>query len=156
MNKRLLKSMLLGVALAGTMASCQKDEMKNDILVYHEMSQKNLAQVNPKLSYKIDGVEYSRYFASQDELNEFISYLIGLTREGHIIVIGGDENPSLAPEATDKRTFKTTDEAEMEEWAFKMRNKGYTVKVQFDEGTGLYTGTATKDGSRTTMTLSRE
>ena len=40
MNKRLLKSMLLGVALAGTMASCQKDEMKNDILVYHEMSQK--------------------------------------------------------------------------------------------------------------------
>ena len=59
MTKRLLKTMLLGVALAETMTSCQKDEMKNDILVYHEMSQKNLAQVNPNtLTYWIDGVEY--------------------------------------------------------------------------------------------------
>ena len=58
-NKRQLRIVLLGVALAGTMASCQKDEMKNDILVYHEMSQKNLAQVNPNtLTYWIDGVEY--------------------------------------------------------------------------------------------------
>ena len=29
MNKRLLKSMLLGVALAGTMASCQKEEFSS-------------------------------------------------------------------------------------------------------------------------------
>ena len=58
MNKRLLKTVLLGVAVAGVITSCQKDEMKNDILVYHEMSQKNLAQVNLTLRYWIDGVEY--------------------------------------------------------------------------------------------------
>ena len=150
-NKRQLRIVLLGVALAGTMASCQKDEMKNDILVYHGMSQKSLAHQNPKLSYWIDGVEYSRNFVSKDELNEFISYLIGLTLEGREITIGGSENPSLAPEASDKVTFKTFDKAEMDIWAKDMRSKGYDVTVTFDKGTGLYTGTATNGGSRTTM-----
>ncbi len=31
MNNRLLKTVLLGVAVAGVITSCQKDEMKNDI-----------------------------------------------------------------------------------------------------------------------------
>ena len=34
-------------------------------------------------------------------------------------------------------------------WAVEMQLKGYTVTYSFDEGTGLYTGTATKGGSRT-------
>ena len=40
MNKVILKTVLLSVALTGTMASCQKDE----ILVSQELSQKSLAQ----------------------------------------------------------------------------------------------------------------
>ena len=40
MNKRLLKAVLLSVALTGTMVSCQKEE----ILVSQELSQKSLAQ----------------------------------------------------------------------------------------------------------------
>ena len=43
MNKRLLKSMLLGVALAGTMVSCQKDEFSNEMVPSHEMSLKEKA-----------------------------------------------------------------------------------------------------------------
>ena len=41
-NKRTIKKLvLLSVAMAGVMTSCQKDEFQNEILVSQEMSQKN-------------------------------------------------------------------------------------------------------------------
>ena len=150
MLKRMIsKIVLLTIALAGTMASCQKDEFQNEILVSQEMSQKNLAHINTTLRYWIGGVGYSREFASQEEMSNFISYLIGLTINGKEITIGGSEKPSLAPEADDKLTFTTSDKAEMNKWALEMQDKGYDVTVFFDKKTGIYTGTATKGGSRT-------
>ena len=149
-NRVIKKAVLLSVAMAGIMTSCQKDEFQSEmVLPSHEMSQKNLAHINTTLRYWIDGVGYSREFASQEEMSNFISYLIGLTLEGREITIGGSENPSLAPEADDKLTFTTSDKAEMNKWALEMQDKGYYVKYSFDEKTGLYTGTATKGGSRT-------
>ena len=43
MNRKrtITKAVLLSVAMAGTMVSCQKDEFQNEILVSQEMSQKN-------------------------------------------------------------------------------------------------------------------
>ena len=145
-KKTFVKAVLLSVAVSGTMVSCQKDEM---VLPSHEMSQKNLAHINTTLRYWIDGVGYNREFASQEEMSNFISYLIGLTINGKEITIGGSENPSLAPEADDKLTFTTSDKDEMKLWSDKMRNKGYYVTVNFDKESGLFTGTATKGGSRT-------
>ncbi len=150
-KNRFLKVVLLSVAVSGTMVSCQKDEM---VLPSHEMSQKNLAHVNTTLRYWIDGVEYSREFASQEEMSNFISYLIGFTVNGKKVTIDGSENPSYAPEENDKLTFTTSNKAEMDMWAVEMVNKGYTVTVVADKKTGLYTGTATKGGSRTTMAAS--
>ena len=88
-------------------------------------------------------------FSSLEEMQNYISYLLELTRQGYVITIKGSDNPSMAPAQNDKLTFETKDEVEMEEWAFKMRNKGYNVTVFFDKERGLYTGTATKGGSRT-------
>ena len=150
-KKTFVKAVLLSVAVSGTMVSCQKDEM---VLPSHEMSQKNLAHLNTTLRYWIDGVGYSREFASQEEMSNFISYLIGLTVNGKEITIGGSEKPSLAPEADDKLTFTTSDKTEMKLWSDKMRDKGYYVTVNFDKESGLFTGTATKGGSRTTMAAS--
>ena len=150
MNKRLLKSMLLGVALAGTMVSCQKDEFSNEmVLPSHEMSQKNLAHQELTLHYWIDGVEYQMEFSSLEEMQNYISYLLELTRQGYIITVKGSDNPSMAPAQNDKLTFETKDRIAMDAWALEMNLKGYTVTYSFDEGTGLYTGTATKGGSRT-------
>ena len=150
MNKlNVSKTVLLTVALAGTMVSCQKDEFQNEILVSHEMSQKNLAHVSHTLRYWIDGVEYNQSFASKAEENAYISYLIGLTLEGREITIGGSENPSFAPEEDDRLTFTTSDKAQMDVWATEMEDKGYKVSCRYDKETGLYTGTATKGGSRT-------
>ena len=150
MKKRVItRTVLLTAALAGTMSSCQKDEFQNEILVSHEMSQKNLAHVNTSLRYWIDGVGYTREFGSEAEKSAYISYLISLTVNGKEITIGGSEKPSLAPEADDKLTFTTSDKAEMNKWALEMQDKGYEVSYKFDKGTGLYTGTATKGGSRT-------
>ena len=149
-NRVITKAVLLSVAMAGAMTSCQKDEFQNEMVVpSHEMSQKNLAHVSHTLRYWIDGAGYSREFASQQEMDEYISYLIGLTREGKTIIIQGSENPSCAPSENDKQTFTTKDEDKMVAWAFEMRGKGYDVNYTFDKETGLYTGTATKGGSRT-------
>ena len=41
MTKKLIKAVLLSVAMAGTMASCQKDEFQSEMVVpSHEMSPK--------------------------------------------------------------------------------------------------------------------
>ena len=150
MKKRVItRTVLLTAALAGTMASCQKDEFSNEMVPSQEMSLKEKAHVSHTLRYWIDGVEYNQSFASKAEENAYISYLIGLTLEGREITIGGSRNPSLAPEADDKLTIETADKTEIETWALEMQDKGYDVKYNFDKERGLYIGTATKGGSRT-------
>jgi hypothetical protein len=149
MNKRIMKTVLLTAALAGTMASCQKEEISSEILVSQEMSQKVLAHQELTFRYWIDGVEYRKVFTSESDKESFISYLISLTHEGRKVTIGGSEKPSLAPEADDKLTIETKDIAVIDAWAVEMSDKGYDVSVSFNEKTGLYTGTATKGGSRT-------
>jgi hypothetical protein len=55
----IMKAVLLSVAMAGVMTSCQNDEFQNEmVLPSYEMSQKNLAHVNTTLHYWIDGVEH--------------------------------------------------------------------------------------------------
>jgi len=150
MKKRVItRTVLLTAALAGTMASCQKDEFSNEMVPSQEMSLKEKAHVSLTLRYWIDGVEYNQSFASKAEENAYISYLIGLTLEGREITIGGSENPSLAPEADDKLTIETKDRTEIDTWAVEMRGKGYKVSYRFDKERNLYIGTATKGGSRT-------
>ena len=149
MNKRSLKTMLLGVVLAGAMASCQKDEISGEMVPSQEMSLKEKAHVSHTLRYWIDGAEYQMEFTSLEEMQNYISYLLELTRQGYVITIKGSDNPSLAPEAPDKQTFKTADEVEMNNWAEEMIGIGYKVEITFDKETGLFTGTATKGGSRT-------
>jgi len=69
MKKRVItRIVLLTVALAGTMASCQKDEFSNEMVPSQEMSLKEKAHVNPTLRYWIDGVEHNQSFASKQEL----------------------------------------------------------------------------------------
>ena len=69
MKKRVItRTVLLTAALAGTMASCQKEEFSNEMVLSHEMSQKNLAHVSHTLTYWIDGVEHNQSFASKQEL----------------------------------------------------------------------------------------
>jgi len=115
-NRVIKKAVLLSVAMAGIMTSCQKDEFQNEILVSQEMSQKNLAHVSLSLQYWIDGVGYNASFTSEAEKSAYISYLIGLTLEGKEITIGGSQNPSLAPEADDKLSFETKDSTEIDTW----------------------------------------
>ena len=113
-NKLITKTVLLSVAMAGVITSCQKDEFQNEMVVpSHEMSQKLLAHQELTLRYWIDGVEHNQEYASQQEMDEYISYLIGLIREGKTIIIQGSENPSYAPAENDTKTFTTSDEGEI-------------------------------------------
>ncbi len=149
MNKRLLKAVLLSVALTGTMVSCQKE---SEMISSQELSQKSLAQERSILFYKIDEEEYYQKFLSREERNEFIRYLIRLTTRGHIIVIEGDEKPSMAPSEGDLQDFNTSDKEEVDTWSIAMQDAGYTVMVIFDEKTGTYIGRIVPKESRTTTT----
>ena len=62
------KTVLLTVALAGTMASCQKEEFSNEMVPSQEMSLKEKAHVSHTLTYWIDGVEYQMEFTSLEEM----------------------------------------------------------------------------------------
>ncbi len=151
MKNAVYKTVLLSVAVSGTMASCQKEDFFHEMveLPSHEMSQKLLAHQELTLRYWIDGVEHYLEFASQEEMDKFMNYLISLTREGKTVIIQGSENPSYAPSEKDKVTFTTTDEAEIQKWSKEMQNSGYTVTVTHNKATGIYTGTAIRGGSRT-------
>ncbi|MBR5784241.1 MAG: hypothetical protein IKY43_03630 [Bacteroidales bacterium] len=147
MKIQYLKIAALSIVLGSMAVSCQKDYS----LENNEICQKNLANVNPSIHYSVDGQVYQQTFGSEEEYDMIITYLIGLAREGHLINIKGNDNPEYAPAKT--QTFKTANEAEMKEWVKKKRLEGYNVRFYFDEGSGLYTGTATPPGggSRTTM-----
>ena len=147
MTKKITKIMLLSVALTGTMVSCQKD---NEMVPSQELSQKSLAQETPILFFWIDGEEHDKKFDSQEEREEFISYLIRLTTKGHVIVIESNEKPDYAPD--DKREFDTKDEDEIDKWAKEMGGKGYNVEVEFDEENGTFKGTAIPRETGTTTT----
>ena len=153
MNSKITKTVLLSVALSGAMVSCQKD---SEMISSQELSQKSLAQENTFLFYKVDGKEYYKKFASQEERDAYIRYLIRLTTKGHIIVIKGDEKPSMAPSESDQKDFKTFDKAEIDAWAMEMESKGYTVSYKFDKETGTYIGRVIPDEGRTTTTVSTE
>ena len=154
MNKTIFKTVLLSVALTGTMVSCQKDD---EMEPSQELSQKSLAQETPILFFWIDGEEHYRKFDSQEEREEFIRHLIHLTFEGHIITIESNNKPEFAPEEKDKQTFETTNKDEMDEWAIKMWTKGYIVSINYDEGSGKMIGTATREGKeRGTTAISTE
>ena len=111
-----------------------------------------MAQETSILFFLVDGEEYYQKFHSREERNEFIRYLIRLTTKGHIIVIKGDEKPSMAPSESDQKDFKTFDKAEIDAWAMEMESKGYTVSYKFDKETGTYIGRVIPKETRTTTT----
>ncbi len=154
MTKRILKTVLLSVALSSAVVSCQKD---SEMISSQELSQKSLAQETSILFYKIDGKEYYQKFHSREERNEFIRYLIRLTTKGHIIVIEGNEKPSYAPEESDQLNFKTFDIEEIVTWCEEMIDKGYDVEYYFDEKSGTHIGRVIpKETGTTTTAISTE
>ena len=150
MKIKYLKIAVLSIVLGIMAISCQKECSLGN----NEICQKNLANVNPSIHYSVDGQLYQQTFGSEEEYDFIISCLIELAREGHLVNIKGNDNPEYAPAKT--QTFKTTSEAEMKEWVKGKMLEGYNVEFYFDEGSGLYIGTATLvgGGSRTTMAAS--
>ena len=67
MTKTIFKTVLLSVALTGTMVSCQKE---SEMISSQELSQKSLAQERSILFYKIDGEEYYQKFHSPSAAGE--------------------------------------------------------------------------------------
>ena len=150
MQKNTLTVAALSLLLVGMATSCQKD---SEMISSQELSQKSLAQENTFLFYKVDGKEYYKKFASQEERDAYIRYLIRLTTKGYVIVVEGNDNkPSYAPEESEQLEFETYNEEEIFEWISEMTAKTYDVECFFNEETGTYTGRVIPKETRTTTT----
>ena len=160
MNRRTLNVVLLSAALAGTMVSCQKDE----IVLSHEtdseverissldISQKSLAYEVVTITYWRNGMRYKKGFSSYEDYQAYILSLIRQTQKGYTITIEGRTNSNYIPSETDRLEFQSKDATDVAVWAEEMGSKGYNVTCSFDFERGIYIGTATLGETGTTTT----
>lgn len=73
----------------------------------------------------------------------FLEQMLALAREGYQVSFSSSQ---LAQEHATKDivTFSTTNKDEAKAWSKQMANDGYTVTINYDTKTGVYTCTAVK------------
>jgi len=136
MNKKILSIALL--AVIGTVATgCQKETFTNP--------QSSIADncTIYTVQYTVDGVSHTSTLYGEDEYNAFILQLVMMAREGHEVCFSNN-NIVISSLSKEKLYFSTRDADEATKWAVEKANEGYTVHVDYDEGTGMYNCVAIK------------
>ena len=67
-----------------------------------------------------------------------------LSAEGRTVRIFNAKGPICTWQSRDIVTYETRDGKDAESWAISMRKAGYSVNIDFDSDTGIYTCTAMK------------
>ena len=94
--------------------------------------------------YSADGIIHHVILHSEEDVDSFYSYLMALVTGGTHVRVFGNNPTSQAPIAKEVVTFTTTDKNEATLWSKEMALNGYTVDMEYDSKTGVYTCTATK------------
>ena len=138
MKKTTVKVLAMATILGLTTASCQKENIYEPVANGQEVTKVCM------MSYCVDGKWYQSPVNSEEAYSEFVARMAALAREGHRVNFreGGRFLQSAA--SKEKVTYTTTSEADAIKWCIKMAHDGYEVTIEFDEGTGVYTCTATK------------
>lgn len=126
-------AMLAFMTLAAT--SCQKDNIDSCF------TNENLLS-NNQMYYSTDGTSQSIMLLNDDDWNTFLNNMFALVKEGYTVTIWGNKGPSQVEKKT--VTFTTTSEDEAQAWVKDMLCQGYSVSMDYDKTTGIYTCIATK------------
>lgn len=97
------------------------------------------------MTYSVDGIAGHITLHSPAERDAFIHRMLSLAKEGHKVTFRQDGNTLNALAPKDVKTYDTTNKDSAYKWANEMLLAGYEVSVEFDEDTGIYHCTATKD-----------
>lgn len=127
------------LAVLGTLAvSCQKENITEQANI---VAENNTVY---KVSYSIDGISYQITLIGDEAWHDFLNRMLALAEEGHRVSFRNEDGSSQVASSKDVVTYTTTNGDDAIKWANKMIHEGYTVSIEFDERTGIYTCTAIK------------
>ena len=137
MKRTVLKVALLGV-LATMAASCQKETFNEGTSIAAENS------AVYKIHYSIDGVTHQVTLLGDEAWHDFLNRMISMAEQGHKVSFRLQNTFSQITYTKDVVTYSTTDHDDAYKWADIIGKKGYSVTIEYDERTGIYTCTAIK------------
>lgn len=136
-----MKKDLISVALFATLStmavSCQKESIVENAGLVESEAVKN------KVYYTVDGIMQIAELNDERALEVFFEEMAMLTRMGHRIVVYS--NRTCTSVAKETITYTTQSHADAVTWCAKMFLDGYTVTMDYDENTKIYTCKATRD-----------
>ena len=134
-------TMALFAVLSTLAVGCQKEtivEPQNQIVAENG----NTVCV---IVYSVDGVAGRTAVMNPEERAAFIHWMAGLAEEGHRVTFRQEGNTINAFASKDTQTYSSKKKHDVEVWADEMILQGYEVTITYDESTGYYTGTATRN-----------
>ncbi len=130
--KRKIRTCAMMAILSLSMAGCQKDNLMFD---------KTDVNSNIPMRYSVSGTVYTTFLSDESELDSFIDRVFAIVNDGYTVTIIGNGQRSIKEKK--EITFTTTIESEAKAWAASMTLLGYSVQVNYNKSTGVYTCIAT-------------
>ena len=136
--KRIITTVALFTVLGTLAVSCQKDSFNLQDPINVENAKKY------SVIYSIDGKSYHITLTGDNAWRDFLDRMFDLAEKGHRVTFCNEENHTQVISSKETIKFTTIKRQEAYEWAEQMVEDGYTVTVDYDSTTGIYTCTAIK------------
>lgn len=133
-----IKFVTMALLLSLMAVGCQKETMYNESNAPEQISSIR------KIIYFIDGVEYRTTLRGNFEWQQFVAQMLSLAREGHSVSFFNENTSFSNSDEKDVVTYNTENEDDANRWAAEMSDLGYTVRIEYDKVTHIYTCTAIK------------
>jgi len=89
--------------------------------------------------YAVDGVTHSTTLYGETAWQEFLNRMFALAEEGCRVSFCNENNSGNMAATKERVVYTTTDKHDAEVWVTIMANNGYTVSVEYNQQTGVYT-----------------
>ena len=132
--KKIVRVMALCTVLGVSTISCQKDMSE-----FQQMAVGNATE-KYTLTYYVDGDVHHAVLSGENMLDSLLHNLFAIAKEGHRVVVSSREgNLKTTREVV---VYTTHSEADARNWSRKMIAQGYSVDIEYNPRTGIYTCTA--------------
>lgn len=126
-------------AVLGTLAvSCQKENIIDETSIVAESGKVYT------VSYTVDGVTHQLTLVGDNAWHDFLNRMFALAEEGYEVSFRNEETALRIVSAKEVVTYSTKNRDEAFSWAEAMIDEGYSVTINFDRKTGVYTCEAVK------------
>ncbi len=96
------------------------------------------------VTYTIDGVTMYTTLRGEQSWYDFLDELTRMTEAGHRVSFRVENVNNSQSDRKDVHTFSTKDREKAIAWCAEMGEMGYSVTMEYDETSGVYTCTAVK------------